>query len=236
MKQSTQNLRTNPLIQPIIEKEELTLEKAHCATVIICTEVDNSRVVQGFLEFRKRFFVDKMGWSLATVGSLERDEFDTQDTVYCVLRAGDETIGGWRAIPTNRPYLSQSIFKQLAVSRPYPNSADAWEISRFGLIKPNKNTRIPSGLLYALMLQFALVRRTTALVAITDLIHERLLKKLRVVTTRYGPSAIVGYARDGSPIEVVAGEIPIFDQDKSLLEKMLAIVSKVEITDETLVL
>ena len=86
------------------------------------------------------------------------------------------------------------------------------------------------------MFQFALAHRATALVAIADLFHERLLKKLRIVTTRYGPPATVGHTRDGSPIEVVAGEIPIYDQDKALIERLLAIASKVEVTDETLVL
>jgi len=236
MSKSTLNTSTNQANQSLVVKNNPRLVNHRPVVVNICTEVDNSHAVYSFLEFRKRFFVDGLGWSLSTFGNLERDEFDTKDAVYCVLRVDNETIGGWRAIPTNRPYLSQSIFSELAVSYDYPNSADTWEISRFGLMKSNADTRIPSGLLYALMFQFALARHLTSLVAIADLFHERLLNRLRVVTTRYGPPATVGHTRDGSPIEVVAGEIPIYEQDKALIDGLLAIASKVEVIDETLVL
>lgn len=50
-------------------------------------EVDAQR------EFRKRLFIDELGWDLVQENGLEFDEFDTPNAVFCSLYLGDAIVG-----------------------------------------------------------------------------------------------------------------------------------------------
>jgi acyl homoserine lactone synthase len=183
--------------------------------------------------FRKALFVDQLGWSLACDFSEERDEFDRDDTIHCALYVHDALIGGFRAIRCDRPYLGRCVFPHLATTGRYPVAPNYWEISRFGVFRTHREHGLA---LYALMFSFAEARKARALVAIADLGHERLLRRIGINTHRYGPPAVIGADRWGTPIEVVAGEIPIAEQDASRLRFLKSQADEVEISDETLVL
>lgn len=203
---------------------------------VICRERDNPEVVLGFQKFRKRFFVDQLGWQLPVSNGCERDEFDIPEAVYCVLFDSSGVVGGWRAIPTNLPYLSSTLFSELAVTDGYPKRSDIWEISRFGQMQPRQAGQPSAGLvLYALMFQFAVTRGCPALVAVADLFHERLLRRVGIRTRRYGPPKVVGQAKNGQPLTAVAGEIPVSEQNEKMLNSLLALASDIEVFDETLV-
>ena len=100
---------------------------------LITTEERDPPSVQAMFRLRKRLFVDHCGWMLSTTGEVERDQFDTWYTEHCLLFCGADLVGGFRAIRTDYPYLTQSIFPQLAVRR-FPNRRNVWEISRFGVL------------------------------------------------------------------------------------------------------
>jgi N-acyl-L-homoserine lactone synthetase len=89
--------------------------------------------------------------------------------------------------------------------------------------------------LYAVMFDFAELRRVRALVAVADLGHERLLGKLGIRTRRYGPPATLDDPRMQEPIRIVAGEIPLLEQDRTRLQFLRTYAESMEIYDDTLV-
>lgn len=202
---------------------------------IIASERAAPNQVAEFFQFRKRLFVDKCGWELPFDRFGERDQFDRADTEYGLLYREEVLIAGFRAIRTDFPYLAQSIFPQLASTRPFPHSASAWEISRFGVLSANSDRAI-ARINYALMFRFAELRRATSLVAIADLIYERFLTALGVRTVRYGPPQEIGRNTFGDPLTAVAGEIPLRDQDAARLAYFHDIANHLEIDDATHVL
>ena len=66
--------------------------------------------MQAMFRLRKRLFVDQCGWMLSTTGDVERDQFDVWYTEHCLLFRDADLVGGFRAIRTDYPYLTQSVF------------------------------------------------------------------------------------------------------------------------------
>src|SRR3981081_4622120 len=157
---------------------------------LITTEELNPAYVQAMFRLRKRLFVDHCGWMLSTIGEGERDQFDAWYTEHCLLFCGSDLVGGFRAIRTDYPYLTQSIFPQLAVRR-FPNRRNVWEISRFGVLPAAAEAR-SAQLNYALMFRFAELRSAEALVAMADLGYERLTHRQNIRTRRFGPPQVIG--------------------------------------------
>lgn len=193
-------------------------------------------VKEEFGAFRKALFVDQLGWSLKLQGDIEIDEFDTDDAVYCLVQESDKIISGFRAVITTLPYLVKTHFSHLGSTRPFPSRDDYYEISRFGVL-PTEN-RLDVGLMtYALMFDFAQRRDATALVAIADLGHERLLRAMGIRTRRYGPPGVVGVDAWGRQIVSVAGDIPMAEQSQELIRLLSNLCqTELEITDETHIL
>lgn len=200
-----------------------------------CTERDNPVLVDALYRLRKVLFVDLHGWDLPVVDGRERDQFDTENAVHCALFRDDRLIGGFRATRTDNDYLARVVFPQLAAVKSYPQRADVWEISRFGVL-PSPDRLEVAKLNYSLMFRFAQMRRAVALVAIADLTYERFLRTLGIRTRRYGPPQIIGTTKSGEPMWAVAGEIPLAEQGGSRFQALLALAKHVEIEDETLVL
>jgi N-acyl-L-homoserine lactone synthetase len=196
-------------------------------------EIDPAEV-QAMFRLRKRLFVDQCGWKLTTSGDAERDQFDTWYTEHCLLFCDADLVGGFRAIPTDYPYLTQSIFPQLAVRR-FPNRRNVWEISRFGVLPVAAEAR-STRLNYALMFRFAELRGAEALVAMADLSYERFLLRMDIRTRRFGPPQMIGIDSRGRPLTAVAGEIPINETDNPGLRKFLQLGRQLEISDATHVL
>jgi len=203
---------------------------------IITTQVLRPSAKEEFGAFRKALFVDQLGWNLTLHGELEIDEFDTDHTIYCLIYEYDKIISGFRAVMTTFPYLVKTHFSYLGTTRAFPSRDDYYEISRFGVL--STENRLDIGLMtYALMFHFALKRNITALVAIADLGHERLLRAMGIRTRRYGPPGIVGVDAWGQPIVSVAGDIPIAEQPQEFIRLLSTLCeTELEITDETHVL
>jgi len=198
-----------------------------------CTVHQNPETVDALFQFRKELFVDALGWTLPVHHGRERDQFDTGAAEYCALLDGARLIGGFRAIRTDSDYLARAVFSRLAALREFPQRADVWEISRFGVLPGS--ARIAAKTNYSLMFEFARRRRASSLVAVVDLTYERFLGVLGIRTRRYGPPQIIGETARGEPIWAVAGEIPLAEQDDPRFHALLALVKQVEITDDTVV-
>jgi N-acyl-L-homoserine lactone synthetase len=202
---------------------------------VFCTEARHPSVVDQLYQFRRKLFVDALRWNLTVEGGRERDQFDTDAAVHCAVFRGEDLFAGFRAIRTDEPYLAESVFPQLATFAAYPRRHDAWEISRFG-VAPSQAGSMTAKVLYALMFHFAQTRQANALVALTDLRHERFLTQLGVRTRRYGPPQVLGLDEKGDPLVLVAGDIPVANQRGYRFDALLNLAKTVEINDETLVL
>ncbi|MPZ58018.1 MAG: GNAT family N-acetyltransferase [Rhizobiales bacterium] len=199
---------------------------------VIFHEQSNLEMAAAFFRFRKALFVDECGWDLPVCSDAETDQFDTSDTVYCALLADDAVVGGFRAICCDKPYLARDAFPHLATTRPYPERPDYWEISRFGVRRRHRKYGV---MLYAVMFHFAEMRRAKALVAVADISHERLLGKIGIRTRRYGPPIVLGDPSMSEPIQIVAGEIPLAEQERTRLQFLRTCSESMEIRDDTLV-
>ncbi|SHN80518.1 N-acyl-L-homoserine lactone synthetase [Bradyrhizobium erythrophlei] len=189
----------------------------------------NPDLALSLLRLRHALFVRELGWMLAVENGCERDEFDTEDAIYCALSAEGQIIGCFRAISCDRPYLAHTIFSHMASNRSFPKSADYVEISRFGVLAAHRQA---STVLYSLMVRFALARNAAALVALAELSHERLLNRIGLSTSRYGDVQIVGFHDDGRWILAVAGEIPISRKPTPAVKALLELTQSMEIIDE----
>jgi acyl homoserine lactone synthase len=204
-------------------------------SAVFCTEEQNPNVTDRFFQFRKSLFIDALRWDLKELEGREKDQFDTATTVYCILHRKGRVIAGFRGVRTDRPYLAQTVFPQLATLAPYPQRHDVWEISRFG-VTPAESGSPTARILYSLMFHFARRCHATALVALADLRYERFLTRLGIRTRRYGPPQSIGLDETGQPLMLVAGDIPIANQHGWRFEALVNLADEMEIDDETLVL
>lgn len=203
---------------------------------IVFRKRDDPSLYQELGIFRKALFVDRLNWDLSiTPDGREEDSFDTSDATYAVLFVDERIIGTFRAIRTDKPYLAMGVFPELASVKAYPKRVDVWEISRFGAL-PAREYLTTAGVLYALMFKYALTRNIQSLVAVTDLVHERYLAKQHIRTRRFGIPVRFGNASSPARFNLVAGEIPIRDQDKLHLANLMSNLNGVPIDDKTLVL
>ncbi len=182
--------------------------------------------------FRKKLFIDTLHWPLAEYNGEERDEFDTENASHCALIVAGKVVGYFRAIPTTRPYLSQSVFNHLATQYSFPNHPDYWEISRFGILP---DYRYLSLILYALLFHFAISHDAKALVALVDERHERQLQKIGLVLKRYGNLQSVGESLNGTALYAVAGEIPMTEQNFGKLRELIRLTQHMEVIDDTFI-
>lgn len=193
------------------------------------TAASRPDLMDRLFRFRHALFVGELGWSLAAGDGRERDEFDTTYALYCGLWRDGTMIGCFRAISCDRPYLAKTVFPHLATHRSFPVSADYVEVSRFGVTAAHRQA---SPVLYSLMVRFALNRHATALVALAELAHERLLNRIGLSTSRYGDTQIVGFRDDGSWILAVAGEIPIPTLPGANFKTLLDLTQTMDISDD----
>lgn len=196
---------------------------------VIFTADDDPASFCAFSRFRHFYFVERLGWQLDVKEGLETDAFDSDAAIYCIVLDQGQIIGGWRALPTEAPYLAQTAFPQLATLGTYPRRPDVWEMTRLGATRHQ-------ALIYGLMFRFALQKRAHSLVAVVDTAHERLLRRHGIRTRRYGAPQHIGVTTRGRAIEAIAGEIPLADQDPRVIDRFLAGTRLAEISDETLVL
>lgn len=202
---------------------------------VFCSRMDSPEVVSDILTFRKRVLVDRLGWKLKVFGQLERDEFDTDDAVYCVIYSGTDILSCFRAIRTDRPYLAKTKFPFLASKKPYPVHPLIWEISRLAI---DPDARPFEALLYtySAVFHFARSRGAVSLVAFAEVAKERLVSRIGITTDLLGEPLRIGEDAAGRPIHCVAGELPLRAQGGMRFEKLTSYVGKTEITDATTIL
>jgi len=198
-------------------------------------EQDQPALADEWFAFRYDLFVRKLGWHLPSSIDRERDDFDHEHAVHCIVRQHGRVVAGFRAIRTDHPYLARTLFGHLALFRPLPNDTCHWEISRFGLEYQPLATDLAE-LLYGLIFRFAYAHGARSLVALVDLAHERNLTRKGIGTRRYGPPQLIGVDRRDREIIGVVGEIPLHDQSDARFSRILAVPLAPEIHHEAHVL
>jgi acyl homoserine lactone synthase len=169
---------------------------------------------------------------LQSIDSREVDQFDNGKAIYSVPLNDVQVIASFRAICTTEKYLASEVFPQLASLREYPRRSDIWEISRFGVLPSTKYLQTAE-LLYGLMFKFALDRQARALVAVTDLAHERNLRRYGIRTRRYGPPIEIKVRKGKPSIQLVTGEIPLDVQFGSSFARLIDLANTVDFHDQT---
>jgi len=202
---------------------------------VLTSAVRNPSLSREIFAFRKRLFIDIAKWDLPTDGQYEHDEFDHDGAKYAAIFRDRQLVGTFRAIRTDQKYLAAEIFPELAQRTRYPKDVNAWEISRFGVL-PLESSRArfeAAKVNYAMMLRFANMYGISSLVAVADLQYERFLRSIGIRTRRYGLPQVVGKTKEGKPLELVAGEIPIHEQSGPRFEGLLKTSNILEVHDET---
>lgn len=168
--------------------------------------------------YRHKIFIERLGWQLRVTGSLERDQFDRNDTIYIVKQSADGKICGCaRLLPTVRPYLLSMVFPHLLAGSPAPAAPDVWELSRFASVSVDPDsgaaTNVPSNTreLLGAAVTSAAQHGASRLITVSPLGVERLLLRMGVNAHRAGPPTHV----DGKP--VFACWIEIDEQTTSAL-------------------
>ncbi len=213
---------TSPLKNPRLISAE------YCAVFFPANR--EPQLANELFRLRKTLFVDICGWELPVTSGREVDVFDTSHAIYCALCCEGALVGGFRALRTDRPYLGESIFPNLAKNRPYPRDVNYWEISRFGVV-PTPNSARHAVMNYSAMLHFGFSMAAKGLVAIADSKYERFLRMNGIRTERYGPPQIIGENVNGDGIEVLAGEIPLENQSGPKFKRLLSHANTMEISD-----
>lgn len=90
-------------------------------------------VLRDMFQLRHKVFVEQRGWNkLAKADGLEKDQFDTDDTVYFLKLDEDFRIrGGMRLVPTTLPTQLGTIFKHYCVLKNPPMDVQRHEWSRY---------------------------------------------------------------------------------------------------------
>lgn len=87
--------------------------------------------LEEMFRLRHRFFVDHLGWSdLKKPDGLERDQFDTPDTIYLLLIEDGTVVGSHRAMPTMKAHMFSEIFPHLCDVRGVQRAPDIYEAGR----------------------------------------------------------------------------------------------------------
>lgn len=171
--------------------------------------------------YRHRIFIERLGWTLpALEASIERDQYDRDDTVYVLARGDDGVVHGCaRLLRTTRPYLLKEHFAALLEDgMRAPDSPDVWELSRFAATPdctrctPQDNLLQGARPMLARVVRCARDLQARRLIGVTFVSVERLFRRLGVRIYRAGPVQCI----DGR--KVVACWIDIDEQTLSALD------------------
>lgn len=101
--------------------------------LITATEWANSpEIRREVFEFRHQIFIEKLGWEIPSIDSMEFDKYDALLPVNMITRNADGYItAAWRLLPTTGPYMLRNTFEDLLGDKEAPVGDTIWEISRF---------------------------------------------------------------------------------------------------------
>lgn len=101
-----------------------------------------SELLSEMFKNRKRIFIDRLAWNLESDNEQERDEFDTDDTIYLVVinNINGEIRSSLRLNPTKKPHLMSKVFSSYCENG-VPTGDKIYEMTRYcynpNILNPN---------------------------------------------------------------------------------------------------
>ena len=122
-------------------------------------DISRWNLVAAFYEFRRKMFMERLGWKLQEFERMEWEQYDGFRTVYAVAHIGDVIVGGGRLRRTDQTngiysYMIRDAVLDLLPGLPNgllygdaPVNEAEWELTRFAT---EGDPRIAAGLLYVI--------------------------------------------------------------------------------------
>ncbi|NLS12977.1 GNAT family N-acetyltransferase [Vibrio sp. SM6] len=151
--------------------------------------------------YRYDVFINHLEWDVvpgfgSTSDKIEKDQYDSEDTLYVVAKEQDDIVGCARLLPTTEPYLLQEVFPELLNGQAAPQHSDIWELSRFTSfnpalqspnIAPNQFSNESTVELLKATLDIAKRHGAKKLITVSPVAVERLLRKAQFSARRVAP-------------------------------------------------
>jgi acyl homoserine lactone synthase len=148
---------------------------------------------------RYRVFRDRLNWDVSVSGNMEIDAYDALKPTYIVAVDEDTSVVGCaRLLPTTGPTMLANTFPALLGLNPSPRSHKIFESSRFCVDRSAADSVAATGLrdatfsLLAGILEWGLSNRQEAVVTVTDVRFERILRRAGWPLERFAPPMQVG--------------------------------------------
>ncbi|WP_027556159.1 acyl-homoserine-lactone synthase [Bradyrhizobium sp. Cp5.3] len=171
--------------------------------------LNHSDLKLGMHRLRRRVFRVRLDWDVSITDGLEIDQYDTLAPTYLLVVDQRSVVGCVRLLPTTGRNMLANTFPVLLDGREAPNSPTIWESSRFcvdtqTLEGPTTNgLRSATFLLFAAMIEWGQQHDLRAIVTVTDLRMERILRRAGWHLDRIGSPRQVGSTK------AVAGLLPV---------------------------
>jgi acyl homoserine lactone synthase len=168
------------------------------------------RLMEAVGRYRRKVFVDRLGWPLRSDGEIEMDEFDGPNAVYVSSQDEHGHLNGVaRLLPTTIPYLLKEVFPSLWYGSDLPHSPETWELSRFAAVDfdtpasfANQASAKHAASLFRQVARVARTLGARRLVTVSPLGMERLLRingfhsSRAGLPTKHGRNHVVALAID----------------------------------------
>jgi acyl homoserine lactone synthase len=148
---------------------------------------------------RYRVFKERLDWDVTTSGDMEIDEYDALNPIYLLQRNHAGRVEGCvRLLPSMGPTMLRNSFPALLEFEAAPSRTTVWESSRFCLDVDPTAQKSELGLshatfeLFAGMCEFGLARELTDILTVTDVLVERIVKRIGIPWRRLGRPKRIG--------------------------------------------
>jgi acyl homoserine lactone synthase len=151
-------------------------------------------------KLRKKVFHDRLGWDVRIEDGMEIDAFDGLDPLYVLSIAPDtgRVTASLRLLPTTGPNMLCDVFCELLADGLVVRSATVWESSRFCVDheafqdrSANRVAMAASELMCAVG-EIGLSSGLTHIVTVTDLLLERIFRRMECPAERLGRPRRIG--------------------------------------------
>lgn len=181
--------------------------------VITVTHSDYSEfpdLIAGMHRLRYRVFRDRLNWDVSVSGDMEIDAYDALKPTYIIaIDDSSSVVGCARLLPTTGPTMLANTFPALLGSNPAPRSDRVFESSRFCVDTGSADCVTAAGLrdatfsLLAGILEWGLSEDQEAVVTVTDVRFERILRRAGWPLERFAPPMQI------DDTKALAGYLPI---------------------------
>jgi N-acyl-L-homoserine lactone synthetase len=178
-------------------------------------------LIAGMHRLRYRTFRDRLNWDVSVSGDMEIDVYDALKPTYIIaVDDGGAVVGSARLLPTTGPTMLADTFPALLGSHPQPRSKKIFESSRFCVDTSVANSVAATGLrdvtfgLLAGILEWGLLHEQDAVVTVTDVRFERILRRAGWPLERFAPPMQI------DDTKALAGRLPITESSLSNVRGM----------------